>query len=231
MIAICVPSRGLVFSKTMESIVKGMRELGKLGVACELFMAHEMPIPDCHNFCIEQAFQNPAVDKIFFIEDDNFVFPDAFVALATSEYDIATVNYNDKNGFPNGIIHYNEQGEVIWCGLGATCIKREVFETLGTPYFRIDTRYKITKKHLDNGKIISEYEEIEPRTTWSDTENKMVEVKDPYKYGGLDIDFYTRARKAGYVINVLTDYKAHHFALVKLGEPYSNNGAHEIRQV
>jgi len=231
MIGVCVPSRGLVFSKTMESVVSGMSELGKLGIACRLFMSHDLPIPDSHNYCVERAFQDPSIDKILFIEEDNYVFPDAFVALATSPYDIATLNYNDKNGFPKGIIHYNERGEIIWCGLGATCIKREVFEKLGKPYFRTDTRYKITKKYEQDGKTVSEYEKIENRKEWSEEDLKVVEIKDPYKYGGLDIDFYTRARENGYSITLLPEYKAHHFELIQLGEKHTNNGQHEIRQV
>lgn len=231
MIGICLPSRGLVFSKTMESVIKGMRELSKLGIATDIFMSHDLPIPLSHNFCVEQALQNPAIKKILFIEEDNFMFNDAFIALATSDYDIATLNYNDKNGFPKGIVHYNEAGEVLWCGLGATIIKREVFEKLGSPYFRIDTRYKVVKKHMQDGKIITEHEEIEPRTVYNETTGKVEEVKDPWKYGGLDVDFYTRVRRIGYRITVLPNYKAHHFQLIKLGEQYTNNGIHEIRQV
>lgn len=232
MIAICVPSRGLVFSKTMQSVVKGMQELGKLGVATDLFMSHDLPIPDSHSFCVEQAMQNPAILKLLFIEEDNYLFPDAFVALATSDYDITTLQYNDKNGSPFGIIHYNEANDILWAGLGATCIRRGVFEAIGQPYFRTDHRYKVIKKRqADDGRLIVDYEEIEPRQEWNEKESKFEEARDEYKYGGLDIDFYTRARKAGYKIATLSSYKAHHFELVKLGLPHMNKGVHEIRQV
>lgn len=231
-IAVCVPSRGLVFSKTMQSVVRGMQELGKLGVASDLFMTHDLTIPDSHAVCVEQALQNPAVTKLFFIEEDNYLFPDAFVAVATSDYPIVTLQYNDKNGSPHGIIHYNEAGDILWAGLGATCINRTVFEAINRPYFRTDHRYKVIKKRTgEDGRLIVDYEEIEPRQTWNDKENKFEEIRDEYKYGGLDIDFYTRARKAGYKAVALPSYKAHHFQLVKLGEPHTNQGVHEIRQV
>lgn len=231
MIAICVPSRGLIFSRTVQSVINGMAELSKIGVGSAYFTSHDLPIPDAHNYCVETALQNPAIKKIFFVEEDNFIFPDAFVALATSDYDIATLQYNDKNGSPFGIIHYNEAQEIIWCGLGATCIKREVFEKLGKPYFRTDTRYKITKKHLASGKMVVDYEKIEPHQRWDETKNEFVDKNDPYIYGGLDIDFYHRARNNGFKINALQDFRAHHFKLVKLGEPYTNQGVHEIQQV
>jgi len=230
-IAVCLPSRGLIFSKTVESVIKGMQELNKLGMATIYCTSHDMNIPQAHNYCVETALQNKAVKKIFFIEEDNYLFPEAFVALATSDYDIATVQYNDKNGSPFGIIHYNEAGEVLWGGLGSTVFKREVFEKLGAPYFRIDTLYKNTKKHLKDGKLVTEYQVLEPQDVWDEEENKFKKKKNEYKYGGLDIDIYTRARHNGFSIGVIGDHKGHHFELVSLGEKQNNKGIHEIRQV
>lgn len=232
MVGICVPSRGMMFSRCTQSVIEGMQELNKLGVATSYHTSHDLPIPDAHNFCVEQAMQNPSVKKILFIEDDHYLYPDAIVALVTSDLDIATLQYNDKNGSPHGIIHYDANGQIAWGGLGATCIKREVFESFGRPYFRTDHRYKIVKKKTGtSGQLIVEYEELTPRQEWNEKENKFEEIKDEYKYGGLDIDFYTRARKERFKIGVLPSYKAHHFMLVKLGEPYTNHGTHEIRQV
>lgn len=232
MIAICVPSRGLIFSRTVECVIKGMQALGKLGIESDYFTSHDLPIPDSHISCVEQVLANSKVDKILFIEEDNVLFLDAFMALATSEKPITLLQYNDKNGSPHGIIHYNNVGEILWGGLGAVCIKREVFEKIGKPYFRIDHRYKIVKKQTaEDGRLIVDYEEIEPIDVWDSKQNKFVKRMDPYAYGGLDIDFYTRARKIGYSIAVLPEYKAHHLQLIQLGEAYTNQGVHVIRQV
>lgn len=217
MIAICLPSRGLVYSKTMQSVIDGMQALNKVGVATKYFASHDLPIPDSHNYCVETALQDMAVDKIFIIEEDMYIFPDAFVALATAQVDIAALQYNDKNGSPFGIVHKNEVGEVIWTGLGAVTIKREVFEKLGVPYFKTHPRYGVKKKNNENGVFVSEFYELES--------------PEPYFYGGLDINFYTRARKLGYKITILPEYKAHHFALVQMGEEADNHGVHVIRQV
>jgi len=231
LVAICTPSRGLIFSKTVQSIVEGMQALNKIGIATKYFSSHDLPIPDSHNFTVEQAFQDSAVDKIFFVEEDMYIFPEAFVALATSEADITTLQYNDKNGSPNGIIHYNEAGEAIWAGLGATVIKRTVLEALGIPYFRTNQICVIKKKTREGDRIITEYEPKEVREEINQTTGKLEKVEEKYIYGGLDIDFYTRARKAGYKITVLPDHKAHHFDLVQLGEKQINNGCHVIKQV
>lgn len=231
MVAICLPSRGLVFSRCMQSVIEGMQELNALGIATKFYYTHDLPIPDCHNACIEKAIGDSRTDKIFIIEEDMYIDPQAFVALATSDQDIAVLQYNDRNGSPHGIIHVNKAGEILWTGLGAACIKRKVFEDLGMPYFRIDHKYKITKKHIEKDRTVTEFEEIEPRQEYDLKTGKFVEVRDEYKYGGLDVDFYTRVRRLGYKITQLENYKAHHFELVKLGESYTNNGCHLIRQV
>lgn len=230
MIAICVPSRGLIFSKTVESIIKGMQHLNSLGVATRYYTTHDMPIPDCHDFCVAQALQDGAT-KIIFIEEDMYVFPEGYEALIGSGESITTLQYNDKNGSPHGIVHYNESGEIIWAGLGATCIDAEVFKKLGSPYFRTNVMYRNIKKTVVGGRSITDYVEIEPRMVYNKETLKMEEKRDSYKYGGQDIDFYTRARKLGYKVNLVEGHKAHHFGLVQLGEPHLNNGCHVIRQV
>jgi hypothetical protein len=213
----------------MQGVIEGMQALNKLGIATSFFSTYDLPIPLSHSTCTELALANPNVQRLLFIEEDNYVFPDTFVALATAPYDVCTVQYNDKNGSPHGIVHYNEAGEVLWGGLGSTSVKREVFESIGAPYFRTDHMYRNTKKHMKDGKLITEYEEMEPKSEWNG--DKFEEVRDEYKYGGLDIDFYTRARKNGFSVKVLDGHKGHHFELKQLGEPHTNQGLHVIRQV
>jgi len=217
MIAVCLPSRGMVFSKTMQSVVEGIQALNKLGVATDFFISHDLPIPDGHNFCVEQALQRyPALDKIFFIEEDMYIYPEAFVQLATCEHDMATLQYNDKNGRPHGIIEFDNNGEVVWCGLGATTIKREIFEKIDKPYFEIKRRWK-NLREFRGGKLVKWYEPLAHESI--------------YQYGGLDVDFSMRVRKLGYRIVVLPEHRAHHFQLIQMGEQHVNNGVHEIRQV
>lgn len=217
MLAVVLPSRGLVFSKTMECVIAGMQAVNALGIATKYYASHDLPIPDCHNCVTEKAMADPKTDKILFLEEDMYLDEAAFLALATSDYDIATLNYNDKNGSPHGIVHFNEEGEVLWCGVGATAVKRKVLEDLGTPYFRTDVRYKVIKKPTPNGKVVTHFEELESRSEW--------------QYGGQDVDFCARVRKLGYKIHLIENYRAIHFQLLQLGETAKNNGCHTIRQV
>jgi len=230
-IGICLPSRGLIYSKVAEGVFNGIEELHQEGHSTSVFVSNDLPIPDAHNSCAKRALEAHC-DRLLFVEEDNYIGEAEFVELATSENDISTLQYNDKNGSPHGIIHYKEKLEILWCGLGATCIKREVFEKLGEPYFRTDTRYKIVKKHIREDKsIVTEYEEIEPRQVYNPDTLKFEEKRDPYVYGGLDVDFFTRARHAGFRIEKIPDMKSIHLKVVKMGEPYVNNGVHQITSV
>jgi hypothetical protein len=216
---------------TVKSIIEGMQALNKIGIGTEFHMSKDLPIPDCFNYLVETALQNKAVERILFIEEDMYIDTEAIVALASSQSPISTLQYNDKNGSPHGIIHYNEAGEILWCGLGATVVKREVFESLGTPYFTIDNRYKINKKKLKDGRLVTEYELIEPHDKWNTVTKKFEIVKEPYGYGGQDVDFMTRARQKGFKIEKIEGFVAHHFKLLSLGEEHTNNGVHNIVQV
>lgn len=231
MIAICTPSRGLVFSRCVQGIIEGMQALNGVGIATKYFTSHDLPIPDCHNYCVETALGDPAVTKILIIEEDMYADAQTFIAVVTADNPITLVNYNDRNGMSHGIMHVNEEGEILWSGLGFVAIKREVFEAIGKPYFRTDHRYKNKRRHVDDGASVTDFEEIEPREVWDEGKKEMVKQRDPYVYGGLDVDFYTRVRRAGIKAVSLHNYKAHQFELVQLGEKYNNNGCHQIKQV
>lgn len=214
-----MPSRGLIYSKTVESVTRGREALAAAGIGSQVVYSHDLPIPDSFNYVVEQNFQNPAVNKILFIEEDMVVEESAFVSLCTADNDVTALQYNDKNGSPHGIIHYNEQGNILWCGFGATLIQKYVFDKLDKPWFRDDVRYKVIKKQTgpDGKKIVTQYEPMEARSEWG--------------YGGHDVDFYTRVNKAGFSIKSLPDIRAHHLMVVEMGKDHMNKGVHVIRTV
>jgi hypothetical protein len=210
-IAICVPSRGLIFSKTTECISDGIIALTKLGHEVKYFATHDLPIPDCHNECTIKAYEWRA-DRILYVEEDMYIPTDAFISLCITSEHMATLNYNDKNGRPHGIIEFNRNNEVVWCGLGATSVSRELLEKIDKPYFCTTRRWQ----RLTGPKGIY-YEKV------------MFE--SPYQYGGQDVDFCMRVVKLGYKIKCLTECTARHLQLLELGKPHINQGMHSIREV
>lgn len=231
MIAILTPSRGLIYSKVVDGVNAGIEALKSEGVEARYLVTNDLPIPDSHNNLVERAIELGA-ERVIFVEEDNYIDPKGFVELARNIAPISTLQYNDKNGSPHGIIHYNEALEILWCGLGATGISRDVFEALGSPYFRTDTRYKIVKKYLkDDKRIVREYERIEPHQIWNPDTSKFEDRIDHYAYGGLDVDFFTRARHAGFRIEKIPDLKSIHLEVREYGKPHTNNGVHTIVSV
>ena len=60
MIGICMPSRGLIFSKTVESVTRGREALSGCGIGSQIVYSHDLPIPESFNYTVETNFQNPA---------------------------------------------------------------------------------------------------------------------------------------------------------------------------
>ena len=212
--AIITPSRGLIHSRTIESIFNGIRSMPQY--EWNFFTTHDKPIPEAQNDCMKRAMEWGA-DVIVSIEEDNVMDIQAFKALVENDYPIAILQYNDRNGNAHGIIHRNGNNEILWSGIGALKVKREVFESIGRPYFRTEVRYAIKKKPQGDGTIITHFEEVAH--------------KSPHQYGGLDVDFYTRARSKGYKVEQIQGHIAHHMKLISLGENYNNNGCHLIETV
>ena len=138
-IAIIIPSRGLVHSRTMEDVIRALK-----GYDYDLFMAHGFSIPDCFNVPTEQALlHNPT--HLLFIEDDMQLPPDIIDELFFAKADIATADYPVR-GNQHVVTYLN--GKFAWGGLGCTLIKREVFDALEMPYFRTDTAYQVQDDKL-----------------------------------------------------------------------------------
>jgi hypothetical protein len=92
----------------------------------------------------------------------------------------------------------------MWCGLGCTLVKREVFEKLEYPYFR-----------SDKALLLNDWPEI-----------KWIEAGEQ-AYGGHDIYFGIKAREKGFKI-IKVEGEARHLKLESLGRPEINKGLHAI---
>ena len=69
-LAVILPSRGLIFSATVEEI---LREVLAVGCEWRIFFAHSRPIPQCFNEPLEQALAGDFT-HFWFVEED-MVYP------------------------------------------------------------------------------------------------------------------------------------------------------------
>jgi hypothetical protein len=197
-IGIVLPTRGLVFT-AVEQAIERERE-GKL---VKVYRRSAVsPIPDNHNYLTEEALAD-GCDYIWYIEDDTVAPVGALDSLLRADSDIACVDYGVAGW---GCVTHNKEGEVLWCGLGCTLVKKAVYQKMVKPYFRADKSLRLNDwKWIDLPKAY--------------TENRA--------YGSLDIWFCCQARAAGFKIKQV-DGECDHLILISLGKKEVNSGFHQI---
>lgn len=171
----------------------------------DLIIIEGLPIPACFNTGVKEALKE--VDShILFMEED-MVLPDgALDKMVKMDKPVVCIDYALDNGYST-ILRKNN--EIWWCGLGCTLIKQSVFKYIPEPWF--DTSY--------SQRIIShEPYEIE-------------KVDNPAKYGGQDINFFIKVRKAGFRIHQLPGFEAKHLRCSALKRGNYNQGVFEIEEL
>lgn len=201
-VGVCIASRGVVHSRTIESVFNNLKD-----VVCdwELFFTHDLSIPDAQNDLIVRALLWGA-EYFWFVEEDMLIPDGTFKEMVNAHEAIVAVDY------PVGGRQYStiavKKDEILWCGLGCTLIRKDVFESIGKPFFRTDISVKITDKEK------FEYE---------------IDKSTPYKYGGHDILFGIQARERGFKIHRVPGIICGHMRIENLGQKESNTGFHRVK--
>ena len=205
-VAVVMPSRGLVHSRTVEAVMANVGEAQRAGHAfAGWLLSHDLPIPDCHERVAEAGMATGA-DALWFVEEDVIPPAGALVALLARPELIAFVDYPvGEDPIVNCAYHFGPTREVHWCGLGCTLIRREALERLARPWFRSDRTFG-----MKGGTI-----------------NEVWESR-PMPYGGQDIGFCWDARQAGLTLGEVPGLLAAHARLRELGASHVNAGQHTI---
>lgn len=197
-IGIILPTRGLVFTRVIQAIEEYRKDF-----EIKAYFSHNLPIPEGHNALTKQALEEGS-DLIFYIEEDTVIPTGSLEKLVQANNDIACIDYG-VSGW--GCITRNTQGEILWCGLGCTLVKKQVFEKLSYPYFRADMSLRLNDM------------------AWQKLPDEYIKTK---QYGSLDIWFCYQARKAGFHITQ-AEGECEHLELIELGKRETNNGLHTIK--
>jgi hypothetical protein len=122
MIGICLPSRGLIHSRTMEAVLEAV---GYYGV--EFYFSHDKPMPECFNDTVKRALDDDA-DFVLIIEED-IVIPKEGIMRLLGALETADVAYFDY-WLENGKRCLMKVGDYDICGTGAIMFTRKAIETL-----------------------------------------------------------------------------------------------------
>ncbi len=210
-VAICLPSRGLLHSRTLEAVLAALETATSRIQCVGWFMTHDLPIPDCHETTAEQALAAGA-EYVWFVEEDMIPPPDALIRLlATQRQTGAGIVYMD---YPVGehptqsAILRQPNGALAVGGLGCTLITRAVFEALPRPWFDCSHEYALSRA--------------------SDGRSILTRTARACGYGGHDVALAQAALSHGFTIDAVPDMIAGHARLRSWGAQHTNAGAHVV---
>ena len=201
MIAVILPSRGLIFSQVLDAVHRELQNSFKPSFINPFFTSDNLAIPDCLNVLVDQAVRH--FDYLWFVEEDTVPYDgalsDMIDLIRRPENGAAACQY-PLTGGTSSVIE-NEKGEVLFSGFGCTLVRASVLQKLKKPYFRSDYGIQL------------------PENKWK----KMPKNS----YGLHDLWFFTQLRKAGYKIAKAPGV-CKHLKLEALGQQEVNNGLHII---
>lgn len=199
-IAVILPSRGLIFSKTAEEVLNNLK-----GIPHKIYFSHRKPIPECFQIPTQEALKDPDVTHLWFVEDDMVLSPDTLKKLLDADANAVTFDYPvTKDG--NGAVFYDKGGTVVFCGTGCLLVKRKVFDSIKQPFFTDTVRWTMN----NYGEAV-----------------KLTGSYGMTGYGTHDITFCIKLWNTGVKIKVIKGKLAQR-KLVALGKSGSNNGQHNI---
>lgn len=203
-LAVVVPSRGLMFSQTLENLLDELE-----GFDYEIFWAHGKSLPDCFNDPTEKALADPSVYAVLFCEDDVIIPKGLLREMFAQNYPVIAMDYPFQQDGDSTVLH-DPEGFAYWTGTGFLLCAREVLEGLEKPIWRTDRTFDPF---------------IGPDTLhfWP---RKITKVA----YGLHDLNFGLVLYSSGLPIMVMDRTGGQH-KLKSLGEKHTNDGAHDITDI
>lgn len=200
-VAIILPSRGLIFSRTAEELLVNLKDYDH-----KIFFSHRKPIPECFEFPTTNALADKEVTHLWFVEDDMILPPTILKDMLDKDLAVVTVNYPTTKNKDAAVL--SVKGRVVYGGTGCTLVKREVFNELPKPYWRTDIMWK-------------------PKNLGETIKFMARRRQKPDGYGYHDVNFFMNLYKLDIPVHKL-DYTIGQRKLIALGKSGSNNGAHQI---
>jgi hypothetical protein len=199
-LAVILPSRGLVFSKTVEELLDELE-----GYDHQIFWSHGRPIPDCFEIPTRQALKDKSFTHLLTIEEDMIIPKGAIAKMLKEKRPVVAYDY-PVTGDPGGTVLYETSDTAFFTGCGVMLVEMDIVRRMVLPIWRVDIAWNM--KH---------------RAGYIEFNIQDKRIAD---YGQQDIAFGLRLYVNQIPIYVIG--KTGQRKLEKRGEDFTNDGCHEI---
>lgn len=129
-LAVVVPSRGLMFSQTLEELLGELKDFKH-----KIFWAHEKPLPQCFNDPTEEALADPEVFAVLLCEDDMIIPKGILKEMFAKNYPVVALDYPFQQNGDATTLH-DPEGMAYWTGTGFLLVARQVLENIPKPIWQ-----------------------------------------------------------------------------------------------
>jgi len=200
-IAAILPSRGLVFSKTVEEM---LRELAPYDH--KIFWSHGRPIPNCFEIPTQEALKDKSYTHLLVIEEDMIIPKGAIKKMLALKKHAVAYDY-PVTGSPSGTTLYDTPNTAFFTGCGILLVEMDIVRRMPFPIWKVDIAW--------NMKLFGDRVEFDIQEHTSEF------------YGQQDIAFGLRLYANQIPIYVMPDTTGQR-KLIKRGKGMTNQGSHEI---
>lgn len=203
-LAVVIPSRGLMFSETLEELLGELKDFDY-----RIYWSHGKSLPDCFNDPTEQVLKDEDIFAVLYVEDDMIIPKGILKRMFARNYPVVAMDYPFKNDGDSTMLH-DPAGNAIYSGTGFILIAKQILEALPKPIFRTNTVWDTMIKG-------------DTLVFWP---RKLTKVA----YGLHDVNLGITLFANDIPIKPMHK-TAGQRKLIKLGDKNTNNGAHKIKRL
>jgi hypothetical protein len=201
-IAVVLPSRGLVFSKTVEELLTELKPYKH-----KIFWSHGRPIPDCFEIPTTEALTDSSFTHLLTVEEDMIIPKGSIKAMLAEKRPYVAYDY-PVTGAPSGTVLYDTPTTAYFTGCGLMLVEMDIVRRMPLPIWRTNIAWNM--KHR------SSYVQFDLSLRRAD-------------YGQQDIAFGLRLYANQIPLYVMPKTIGQR-KLVKQGKGMTNEGCHEIKE-
>jgi GT2 family glycosyltransferase len=202
LIAVCIPTRGVVFTEVMQGVFDNLS-----GRASVLLTTIDEGLPECMNDLAERAL-GAGASHLWVVEEDTVPPAGVLDVMLAADVDYIACDYPVGNS--HTCFGFDDDG-LLWTGFGCTIIRAGVFERVPRPWFECNMNMVVA--HRDG----LDYFTADDRTV--------------NHRGGHDLSFCSKLKRAGVERHGLRDWECRHLKLRDWNAAPPNKACHVIAPV